>query len=75
MNSVCLRSAIQGSSYDQVLPLPDARRRLGVDAVVRHDRAQQQVLEAALHRGRQPRPKVTNVHSFIHLHLRARLNA
>lgn len=52
-------SAVQGTSDDEILPISDARRRLGLDAELRHDRAQQPVVQAALHRRRQLRSQVS----------------
>lgn len=46
---------MQGSSDDEVLQVPDQERRMGVDAIVRDDRAQFKELAAALHRLRQLR--------------------
>ena len=55
---VCFHSFVQRSSDHQVLPVPHQRRRMGLDAIVRHNRSQQPIVTTALHRGRQLRPQV-----------------
>lgn len=46
---------MQGPSDNEVLQVSDQERRMGMDAVVRDDRAQLEELAAALHRLRQLR--------------------
>ena len=52
-------SAGKGAGHHQVLPVPGEARRLGVGAELRHHRAQQPLVQAALRRQRQLRPHVS----------------
>lgn len=53
------RSAGEGAGDHQVLQVPGQARRLGVGAELRDHRAQQPLVQAALHRQRQLRPHVS----------------
>lgn len=54
------RSADEGAGHDQVLQIPDPRRRLGVGAELRHHRPQLPFLQTALYRRRQLRSYVSS---------------
>ena len=52
-------SAGKGAGDHQILPVPGEARRLGVGAELCDHRAQQSLVQAALHRQRQLRPHVS----------------
>ena len=60
-------SAGKGAGDHQILPVPGEARRLGVGAELRHRRAQQPLLPAALHRECQLCPHVSQTYLFLSL--------
>lgn len=63
---------VQGASNNQVLQVSDEIRRMGLDAIVRHDCAQFPKLATALHRVGQLRVDETGEHRFA-VELRAKV--
>lgn len=58
-NSNCTYSAAEGASDQQVLPVPDEGRRVGVGTIMCYDRPQFSIVEATLHRLCQLCPQVS----------------
>lgn len=69
---LCVRSIVQGASNNQVLQVSHEIRRMGLDAVVRHDCAQFQKLSTTLYRVGQLRVDETGEHRFV-VELRAKV--